>query len=412
MSLPGSMNLNNDGKRKESGGSQRGGKMGKRTYDTRWFYGCLLMITCIFSVFFVKYVNYADTPLHSLVAKSIFFQDTDFDAGMIPRHAYAYPVYHIVQKMVHFIFRLDYETAAAIILSVSIFVSVLLYRKLILMIVRDTDSNKYFADFLALGSVLFEVARCWLNDWRFYQSQCGPNPFHNPTILFVRPIGTISLICFIKYIQNYRQKKYYRYVVLFGLCMLISIGAKPSYALAFLPAMGIYTLYYMIRNKEIWFGVIAFAAVLPSLILLVVQQVWVSSQTQALNVTVGFGGFTGLTPIQVVLSSLITFPVVILLFRVSLIKREPVYFISITALVIGWIQMFWFSNGPAGDFSWGYDLAVQAATIVTLAETRKGEEFNRGRNIINRSAYVIFLYQVLTGVVYLWTIYNTTMFWI
>ena len=90
MSLPGSMNLNNDGKRKESGGSQRGGKMGKRTYDTRWFYGCLLMITCIFSVFFVKYVNYADTPLHSLVAKSIFFQDTDFDAGMIPRHAYAY----------------------------------------------------------------------------------------------------------------------------------------------------------------------------------------------------------------------------------------------------------------------------------------------------------------------------------
>ncbi len=384
----------------------------KREYNTRWFYVCLLVITCIFCVFFVKFVNYSDTPLHSLVAKSIFFKDTDFNAGGIPRHAFAYPVYHIVQKLVHLILRLDYETSAAIILTASIPVSIFLYRKLIWMILGESGRNKYFIDLLALGSVLFEVARCWLNDWRFYQYQCGPNPFHNPTILFVRPIGLISLISFLYCIQKYNQKGYYRNVVIFSVSMLISVGAKPSFALVFLPAMGIYTIYYMIQNRELRFGVVAFIAVLPSLVLLVGQQLWVTGQTTALNVQVGFGGFTGLNPYQVILASLITFPTVIILFRFQLLKKEPVYFICITALMIGWIQMFWFSNGPAGDFSWGYDLAVQAATVVALALTAKEQMSGRGRIILNYTAYAVFLYQVITGIIYLWTIYNTTMFWI
>lgn len=74
--------------------------------------------------------------------------------------------------------------------------------------------------------------------------------------------------------------------------------------------------------------------------------------------------------------------------------------------------MFWFSNGPAGDFSWGYDLAVQAATVVALALTAKEQMSGRGRIILNYTAYAVFLYQVITGIIYLWTIYNTTMFWI
>lgn len=390
----------------------KGVTMVEKKYNCKWFYNCLLVLTCVFCIFFVKYVNYGDTPLHSLVAKAIFFQDIEFDDAGLPRHAFAYPVYHIVQKLVHLILRIDYETAAAFILSVSVFVSVLLYRKLVHMIVKDTVSNRYFADFLALGTVVFEVARCWLDDWRFYQFQCGPNPFHNPTILFVRPIGLIGFINFIKCIQSYKKKGCYKYAVLFSISMLISIGAKPSFALVFLPAMGIYTLYYMIRNKEIWFGVIAFIAVLPSLVLLIIQQLWVSTQTQALNVVIGFGGFTGLNPLQIFQASLITFPVVLILFRAKLMKKKEIYFISMVALVIGWFQMFFFSNGPAGDFSWGYDLAVQVATLVTLAETRNEDNPGKGRKIVNNVAYIIFLYQVVTGVLYMWNIYNFNAYWI
>lgn len=383
----------------------------EKKYNCNYFYYCLLVMTCVFSIFFAKYVNYSDTPKHSLVAKAIFFQDTEFDDTELPQHAFAYPVYHITQKLVHLILRIDYETAAVLVLTVSVFVSVLLCRKLVLMIVKDTEFNRYFADFLALGFVIFEVARCWLNDWRFYQFQCGPNPFHNPTILFVRPIGLIGLMSFIKYIQEYKKKGCYKYAVLFSVSMLLSIGAKPSFALVFLPAMGIYTLYYMLRNKEIWFGVTAFIAVLPSLILLVVQQLWVSTQTRALNVVIGFGGFTGLDPLQVLLSSLVTFPVVLILFRAKLMKKKEIYFISVMALVFGWFQMYFFSNGPAGDFSWGYDLAVQIATIVTLAETRNGEHFSKGRKIANNLAYIVFLYQVATGILFLWKIYNFNVYW-
>lgn len=385
----------------------------EKKYNDKWFYGCLLVMTCFFCTFFVKNVNYSvDTPLHSLVAKAIFFKDTEFDTDRMPKHAFAYPVYHIVQKLVHLILQVDYETAAVFVLTISVVLSVLLCRKLLLTIVSDTNFNRYFADVLSLGFVLFEVARCWLNDWRFYQFQCGPNPFHNPTILFVRPLGLLSLLCFIEGIQRYKKEGYYKYMVFFSISSLASIGAKPSFALVFLPAMGIYTLYFMIQHKEIWFGVAAFIAVLPSLVLLVVQQVWVSAQTEALDVIFGFGGFTGLTPLQIAGASLVTFPVVILLFRIKLMKKDALYFISILALVIGWFQMFFFSNGPAGDFSWGYDLAVQAATIVTLAETRNGEIFARGRVVVNGAAYLIFFYQVITGILYLWNMYTYNTYWI
>lgn len=380
-------------------------------YNCKPFYYCLIVLVCVFGVFYAKFVYYSDTPLHTLVAQTILFQDVECDLNGLPLHAYAYPLYHLAQKMTHLLLQVDYNTAAALLLPITISISACMYRKLILMIVEDTDPNRYLADIFSLGAVLFNTARCWLNDWRFYRAQCGANPFHNPTLLFVRPLAIASFIYFVKWVRAYGSKGQYKWAALFGVFTFLSVAAKPSYAIVFLPAMGIYTIYHMLRNRGIKFGIVAFIAVLPSLVLLVIQQTWVSSQTAALDIIVEFGGFSQLAAPAVIMSSLVSFPVVILLFQGHWLKKDSAFFISILALLIGWFQMYLLNTGRSGDFSWGYDLAIQFATVVTLAETRNGEKVKPVRRILHLIAYAVFAYQIGVGIQYLQKIYTTTQFW-
>lgn len=402
-------------------------KTNQREYSNRCFTVCLIALTCMFSIFYARYSTYSearsrgDIQLHTLVAKALLFQDAEYDNSLFPVHAYTYPVYHFFQKMLHLILSVDYETAAAVVLTASIIISVLLYRRLALMIVEDTVQNRYFADFFSIGAVLFETARSPLNGWRYYQVQCAANPFHNPTILFVRPFAIASFLFFIQMINAYKKReKVGKFAVLFSLITLISVGAKPSYAIVFLPAMGIYTLFYIIRNREIWFGAVAFLAVLPALILLLIQQRWMSGHTEAINLSIKFGFFTESLEfgtqqellLAVFAASLVTFPVVILLFRIRIMKKDAFYTIAIIALVVGWLQMFFFKTGFTGDFSWGYDLAVQFATLISLSETRNGKAFGKAGIFVNYMAYCVFGYQILVGLRYLWIIYTTDKFWI
>lgn len=398
-----------------------------KKYDNKYFLAFLLGLTCIFSIFYARYSTYSearstgDIQKHTLVAESLFSDNVDADNPFFPKHAYAYPAYHFIQKMVHIVLRVDYETAATFVLTISIIIAVLLYRKLALMIIGDgTVCNRYLADLLAIGSVLFETARCPLNDWRYYQLQCAANPFHNPTIIFVRPFAIASFIFFNQYVKMYEAGNRYKYAVLFCITTLISVTAKPSYAIVFLPAMGIYTLYYVVRNKQLKFAVEAFISVLPSLILLIFQQGWMSTHTEAVNMRIKFGFFWDQVEFNtwqellyaVIGASLVTFPVVILLFRMDFMRKDSFYAVSIIALAIGWFQMFFLTTGIAGDFSWGYDLAVQFATLVSLSEIKWNRESEKMRRFVNYAAYGIFGYQIITGIHYLWLIYMTDAFWI
>ena len=78
------------------------------------------------------------------------------------------------------------------------------------------------------------------------------------------------------------------------------------------------------------------------------------------------------------------------------------YRMAYYALLFGWLQMFFLTNGSSGDFSWGYDLAVQAATVIALAISQKSE-IARWRKWI---AWGVFLYQSFCGICYVILVYQ------
>lgn len=389
-------------------------KINLRKYNNSIFYTLLCLMGCIYGVFYAKYVFYGnDMPLHTEFARLLFTDGLKDAPTGVPQQAVAYPVYHIILKLFHYLFGFSYETAAAIVLSTSVIISILLFRTLMQYVMNSKQiKDLIFADVVSIGAVIFVTARCWLNDWRYYQFQGAANPVHNPTTTFVRPFGIISFLAFLIFIEKYQKnEKFLKFLFTFSVISCLSTAVKPSFAFVFLPALGIYTLIRMIKNKEIKIGIYSFLGVLPTLLFLLWQQIYVTDNTGMLKIRIIFGSFSNFTLPQVICVSLVTFPVPILLFRKKLFQINETYLVAMMALLIGWIQMFFLSNGGSGDFSWGYDLSVQFATVVALAASRTLKEENHFLKYVRYIAYVIFIYQVFSGVQYMMMAYETGGFW-
>lgn len=382
-------------------------------------YNILVIITGVLVFKLLNsYVSY-DQQAHIDFSVNMFKLNADEIRALgLPYQAITYPVYHLLVKALAYFFDSplyltgvnSYYLASAFVQTISVVISIYVYRCILNEMVTDsTTKNRVLADFLSIAAVLFGVARCWLNDWRFYQLQGAPNPWHNPTILVVRPIGLLAILFFFRYSKKYsKNEKCLTDIILFGIFMLLSILTKPSYAFVYLPALAIETIIKMLQDKSIKYGCINLITVFPSIVLLLWQYSFMSDETSMMELKVQFGSFSGLSFWKVIGATLVTLPIPIILFSARNMKKCLEYRVAMIALGIGWIQMFFLTNGPTGDFSWGYDLSVQLATIVAMLlaiceNNKKGVKW---------SALVIFVCQTITGIQYMYLLYINGDFWI
>lgn len=379
----------------------------EKKYNHRYFSFLLVLLSVCLGVFFSKIVTCEyDMIMHHAFAK-VVFSDEMYQAD-VPLQALSYPLYHISIRVISLLLKIEIEPVAAVLLTLSIIASIVLYRKMMLLIMRDTVSNRYMVDVVSIGAVLFVTARSWLNDWRYYALQCAANPIHNPTTIFVRPFGIAGLYLFLLYIKKYQEKTENKKLLLgCSILLLLSTIVKPSFVFVFLPAMGIMVLLLMLQTKDVLLGLKALLAAAPTLILLMMQQMFVSNHTGMLNINVHFGSFSNFNLTEVLCVSIVTFPVPVLLFCMKSFKHNFAYCLSMVALLIGWLQMFCLTNGSSGDFSWGYDISVQVATVISIANAGNDKK----KRFIRCLAYLVFAYQVLSGIMYMLLVYQTGEFW-
>lgn len=77
------------------------------------------------------------------------------------------------------------------------------------------------------------------------------------------------------------------------------------------------------------------------------------------------------------------------------------------ALFTGFLQMFFLTNGPSGDFSWGYDLAVGVSTAIVLVHTLQIDDRKYKKLIL----FGFFAYQCVSGLIYIYKIIETGKYW-
>ena len=349
--------------------------------------------------------------------------------------AVTYPLYHLSAQLVAKITGMSIYGAGAVVLGLC---NAMAFVTIVAICFRVcgkvTTAKKIVIPIFAATSLVFVVACSPLTDYRLYARQGAANPVHNPTLLMARPFGLLAFLCFCLAIQNFeKQKNYIKEMVMFSALMMLSILGKPSFAFVLIPAMGIETLIVMIKNRRISFGIAALIAVLPPLVLILFQYIrmnslyadlnnisYLSASLSAIAVdtseTIGngivkfgihVGGFSDFTWPEIFKVSLATFPVPIILFSWKHLKKNSFYRVAMLTLLFGWHEMFFLSNGPTGDFSWGYDMAVQLATAVSLGISLKYKQKLR-----MGITYAVYAYQVLCGFYFMWSVIDVNYFWI
>lgn len=372
-------------------------------------YGFVLFIMGVFYLlFFRKYLAHSwDGNYHIMFAEMFLnqsiesMQEVDIN---IPVQSMTYPLFHLTVKALASVIRGNYYAAAYVVLAGTVVLAALLFRILFQGIYQPKrTAERMMLDLLSIFSVVFLTARGPLTDWRFYARQCGANPVHNPTLLYSRPFGILSFLFFVRFLEKYDKKeKYIVDIVLYAVTNLLCIFSKPSFAFVFMIAEGFVILAKMIQKKDLRVGCIALVSVIPSIAVLFWQFNAITGASTIATFGIQFGSFSNFRPMEVLAVSLATFPVPLLLFSSKIFSKDHYYQLAYLALAVGWIEMFFLTNGPSGDFSWGYDLAVQFSTVIALVCALK-YRFARWRIFVSGG---IFLYQVICGIQYIIQVFS------
>ncbi len=115
-----------------------------------------------------------------------------------------------------------------------------------------------------------------------------PNPYQNATYIATRPF---AFLLFIKFHEIETTAGRYKDYLLLSLWLLLSVLAKPSFVLIFLPVMGMVTIGDVIRKQKEFSHILKmFLAVLPACILLAFQflNVFEGSAETSGGIHVGF----------------------------------------------------------------------------------------------------------------------------
>ena len=379
------------------------------TYDKkvvleRILYGSLLLLMgVLYLLFFREYLAHSwDGNYHIMFAEMFLnqsiesMQEVDIN---VPVQSMTYPLFHLTVKALASVIRGNYYAAAYVVLAGTVVLAALLFRILFQGIYQPKrTAERMMLDLLSIFAVVFLTARGPLTDWRFYARQCGANPVHNPTLLYSRPFGILSFLFFVRFLEKYDKKeKYIVDIVLYAVTNLLCSFSKPSFAFVFMIAEGFVILAKMIQKKDLRVGCIALVSVIPSIAVLFWQFNAITGASTIATFGIQFGSFSNFRPMEVLAVSLATFPVPLLLFSSKIFSKDCYYQLAYLALAVGWIEMFFLTNGPSGDFSWGYDLAVQFSTVIALVCAWKYKLPGWRRTL----AGLIFCYQVLCGIQYI-----------
>lgn len=380
-------------------------------YTQTPFSVCLTLIAFLQGLVIYLNANKWDYIQHTKVAQYLIVHEIEWDSFKNAKHAIVYPMYHILIKLIHLFGKIDYKFSIAVLMIVCNIVSIIILRNFVKLY---TQNNSYLYDFLSIFTIVFIAARGPLTHWRYYIFITGPNPIHNPTFILVRPLGLLCFYCFCRFFTEYKidKKNGNKYLVGFGILALFSVFAKPSFAVVYLPAMGLYTFITMVKNKDILIGIRTFIAVLPTLITLIWQQRYMSANSTMLGVEVHFGSFSDLSVLDVIMVTIAFLPSALLLINFEKLRNDVYYLVALLATIIGWLQFYFLDNGNSGDFSWGYALSIEVITFISLIQAQSDYKEYKNGEIRLVLAWLAFFYQCFMGLLYLYKIYKFGEYWI
>ena len=264
-----------------------------------------------------------------------------------------------------------------------------------------------------------------------YFGQWGPNSWHSPTTLMLRPLANLGFfLCATCFVSTNAPPK--RLVAFFAAVLLASTWVKPSFAITIIPALACFLIVTRPQSLKPWFS--ALAAALPTMLLIAAQTrstYGVAAKVQS-SIVVDFAAVWSQYTPSILVSILLglAFPLVSLIKHV--VQAPPrwtflafAWLLVMVALIEGLLLA---ETGPRrmdGNLLWGYAISMQVVFVFSVAEfariclaprvdlhpiahtvpSLRGVALSEGPPGLRRQCItvaIVLLLHLLSGIYYLW----------
>lgn len=248
-----------------------------------------------------------------------------------------------------------------------------------------------------------------------YQRYIGyqaPSIWHNSTYIVMKLFALVSLYLYMTISKKYSKEFSVRNAVLFAVLLAVTTSVKTSFAFAFAPAAFLFLIIDCINKTPIKKVLLAALTVIPTLAIILFQEVVLFGENTGNSIEVEFG-YTlylraGNPALTMILSAL--FPVMVFLFNIIPVLKDTVedfkrkdagmthkeFLFSWTMWTVGALElMFLKETGTRekdGNFSWGYDFCLFVLFIVSgvyFIKNIKDDKFLAGNKILKTIYAVI-----------------------
>lgn len=211
------------------------------------------------------------------------------------------------------------------------------------------------------------------NDY-FYLGQGGPNAWHNPTIILLKPFAILATVLTPGLLLEHERRGLSYPHALLSLLLLLSTLIKPSFMIAYIPALFLLALLH--RSMSFRFYLSLCMVLAPPLLLLLYQYfiTYTSGGIHESGVVIDVLGVWRLysSCIPASLLQLTAFPLVLFAFQARRVMRNKHLLLSWSIFVVAVLQYMFLAETAFkythGNFGWGMDVGIQLIFLFSLVE--------------------------------------------
>ena len=319
-----------------------------------------LLVVVVFSPILIRLVfGYPRTDYNFHIR---FAQQMYTGSEPVPLFIWAHSAWHFLVIFFSFLTAGSFPAAGFLATLFSIFLLAWVLYSLIKPVLLAQGISLWWGIFFAIGLNL--VSNLYLYSFwdRFYYfGYLGLITYHNPTIILLRPLSILVFILALRCFQTPTES--FKYAILAALFSLLATFTKPTFAICFLPALGLLVFWNLVRKHVLDWKLIILGFLLPTVTALALQYwlTYLSGDTNAIifaPFTV-FRSFSHSLAQKLILS--ILFPVLVsaLYFKAAL-KDKRMQLAWLT-LVLACIYAYLLAeSGPRfadGNFTWSSEIA-------------------------------------------------------
>jgi hypothetical protein len=270
---------------------------------------------------------------------------------------------------------------------------------------RYREVNPYIIDLMSLALMIVSMIIINPNSPHLYLGTGTPNPWHNPTYIFCKPFSILVFIYLLKSIElSNENKDCTKELIFLSLFSVLSMWAKPSFLISFLPSVVLLFIYKLLKKEiSIRFLILSGISFLPSMIPLFIMNSTIfnsANSTNSIIIAAGqvWSNHSKNIPLSIVLAA--AFPLYVFILNVKQLSTS--HLLAFINYILAMLIYFFLAEKGVrmyhGNFSWGYLFALFFLFFVSIEEFFFKKKTSKGLYIPGLG---LFLLHLFSGLFYL-----------